>query len=433
MANYCILRAEKLKTFGNIGGSLSHTYRTRPTPNADPERAGQNRHTVGSADEVMERIRARLPEKRRKDAVLAIEYFIGCSPDAFPDDKAHMGYFRDALAWLKERHGADNVIASSLHFDETTPHLVAYVVPLDDQGKLNAKKFLGGRQTLSAMQTEFAKKVGEKHGLERGIERSTATHTTIKEWYGALNAAATPIEIPPAAVAPKVKQKRALLPDVIETPEDVAARLNKNLDRLLKPTMAKAKVSEIQQKKADEIRDLVTYTQRQLADAQERAKKAEEQAAGLRKLYESLTPSEQKNIVQQAKKNNRVRQRCQQIMSDVYDQAAAPVRRFVVKAKQALTRVAGKWWEVNWRDVEREYVDRERPISDEKTAIEVLLNHSPGLVNASRKEADAAIAAAQRNDERRKPQPVVKSAPRAPLAAPEPSGSSAWRQPRPKG
>lgn len=433
MANYCILRAEKLKTFGNIGGSLAHTYRTRPTPNADPARAGQNRHTVGSADEVMERIRAKLPEKRRKDAVLAIEYFIGCSPGAFPDDKAHMGYFRDALAWLKERHGADNVVASSLHFDESTPHMVAYVVPLDDQGKLNAKKFLGGRQTLSSMQTEFAKKVGDKHGLDRGIERSTATHTSIKEWYGALNAAATPIEIPPAAVAPKVKQKRTLLPDVMETPEEVSARLNKTLDRLLKPTLAKARVSEIQKKKADEIRDLVTYTQRQLADAQERARKAEEQAAGLRQVYESLTPSEQKNLVQQAKKNNRIRQRCQAVMTGIYDQAAAPVRRFVNRAKEALTRVSGRWWDINWRDIERDYVADEKPRSSEKTAIEVLLNHSPGMANNSKQEATAAIEAAQRNDALRQSQQEVKSAPRAPLAAPEPSGSPAWRQPRPKG
>ncbi len=34
--NYAILRTAKLKTMGNIGGSLAHNYRTIETPNADP-------------------------------------------------------------------------------------------------------------------------------------------------------------------------------------------------------------------------------------------------------------------------------------------------------------------------------------------------------------------------------------------------------------
>ena len=46
---------------------------------------------------------------------------------------------------LEDRHGKENVIATTIHRDESTPHLVAYVVPLVD-GKLNAKKFLGGRE-----------------------------------------------------------------------------------------------------------------------------------------------------------------------------------------------------------------------------------------------------------------------------------------------
>mgnify|MGYP003600607478 FL=1 len=33
---FAILRAEKLKTMGNIGGSLAHNYRSIETPNADP-------------------------------------------------------------------------------------------------------------------------------------------------------------------------------------------------------------------------------------------------------------------------------------------------------------------------------------------------------------------------------------------------------------
>ena len=74
--------------------------------------------------------------------------------------------------------------------DETSPHLVAYVVPIDNEtGNLSARKFLGGKATLSAMQSDFAETV-KHHGLERGIEGSKATHTTIQEYYSKVNSAA---------------------------------------------------------------------------------------------------------------------------------------------------------------------------------------------------------------------------------------------------
>ena len=91
-------------------------------------------------------------------------------------------FFKRSLEWLKQRHGAENVISTSIHRDETTPHLVAYVVPIDLEGKLNAREFLGGRSKLSKMQTDFYNEV--KHlGLERGLEGSKAEHTTIKDFY----------------------------------------------------------------------------------------------------------------------------------------------------------------------------------------------------------------------------------------------------------
>lgn len=188
---YAILRTAKLKSAGNIGGSLAHNYRTRETPNADEKRSHLNSHSMGTAEEVKQAIEARLPEKRRSDAVLCVEYFIGASPEYFDqsDDKDGSRYFETAKKWLEDRHGKENVIATSVHMDETSPHLVAYVVPLDENGKLNAKKFLGGRATLSAMQSDFAETV-KHHGLERGIEGSKATHTTIQEYYSKVNSEA---------------------------------------------------------------------------------------------------------------------------------------------------------------------------------------------------------------------------------------------------
>jgi hypothetical protein len=64
--SYAILRTEKLKTMGNIAASLSHNYRNRPTPNADPYRTVNNQHDLKTAGQVLDGIKNRLPEKHKK-------------------------------------------------------------------------------------------------------------------------------------------------------------------------------------------------------------------------------------------------------------------------------------------------------------------------------------------------------------------------------
>ena len=192
---YAILRTQKLKATGAVWRSLKHAFREQPTPNADPERAANNAHLgASSAREAMEKVRARLPDKRRKDAVLAIEYLITASPEAMQamDARGRDAYFNDALKWLRERHGGANVVYAGIHRDESTPHMYAYVVPLDEStGRLNARKWLGGHASvLSEMQTDFAEKVGARHGLERGIKGSRAKHERVSRHYGLVNQAA---------------------------------------------------------------------------------------------------------------------------------------------------------------------------------------------------------------------------------------------------
>lgn len=194
MSKYAILRTQKLKSTGAVWRSLKHAFREQPTPNADPARTAQNAHLgAASAAEAMQRVRERLPAKRRKDAVLSIEYLITGSPEAMakmtPQERT--AYFNDALRWLRERHGGANVVYAGIHRDESTPHMYAYVVPLDEStGRLNARRWLGGAKALSEMQTDFAEKVGARHGLERGIEGSRAKHQRVKRHYGLVNRAA---------------------------------------------------------------------------------------------------------------------------------------------------------------------------------------------------------------------------------------------------
>ncbi len=227
--NYAILRTAKLKTMGNIGGSLAHNYRTINTPNADPNRTPKNEHTVATSEAVKQAIQDRLPEKRRSDAVLCIEYLITASSEweGWGTSK-EADFFERADQWLTDKHGAENIAGMSIHRDVSTPQLVAYVVPIDQKGKLNCKDFLGGRVKLNQMQTDFAKTVADL-GLMRGKEGSKAKHTNIKAYYHDINHAR---DFSITTVAPK--------PEMFESKARYGEKVTATVIEQIEPTVKAA-------------------------------------------------------------------------------------------------------------------------------------------------------------------------------------------------
>lgn len=286
---FAILRTQKLKSTASIGRSLRHSFREQLTPNADSELLIENTHYgAASAAEAIAGIEQRLPEKRRSDAVLAIEYLVTASPEALNGRSRgeQDQYFTDALEWLRERHGAQNVVYAGIHRDEMTPHLYAYVVPIDDRtGRLNAKKWLGGTKALRDMQTEFATKVGAKHGLERGVERSQANHQTVKQFYGNLQVAEQEqIEIDPAQLTPRVL-KKGLFTTVREAPSSVAKRLSRELTQLHRPTFDKAATSVQEARRAAEMHRTAATATKDMAEAQKKL-------AAISGVFASLTQAQ---------------------------------------------------------------------------------------------------------------------------------------------
>lgn len=123
---YAILRTKKLKSVAGIFGSGRHTFREMPTPNSN---GAANVHVGGasSAAGLANAVLAKLPERRRKGAVLCIEYLITASSALFARHGGTMpdtsGYFDRAIAWLKARHGGSNIVSAGVHLDERTPIL----------------------------------------------------------------------------------------------------------------------------------------------------------------------------------------------------------------------------------------------------------------------------------------------------------------------
>lgn len=111
-------------------------------------------------------------------------------------------YKDDVLPMLEDTFGADNIIGSAIHVDESKPHLHVDIVPLTEDGKLSAKQVVGGRgkmhqrqkQWLETMQAKrpdlnFERKKEGVKGLELDkLKELTAQATaeakkvTDKEW-----------------------------------------------------------------------------------------------------------------------------------------------------------------------------------------------------------------------------------------------------------
>lgn len=188
---YAIIRHAKIKTIGNLTASAEHTFRERPTNNADASKTHLNEHDGAiSSAEIVERFEQAFPDKLRKNGVLAVEYLMTASPEWWEKASAEQQaeFFKRSREFLYERHGKENVLYTGTQLDESTPHMVAYVLPRDEKGKMNAAHFLDGRKKLSECQDTYAEKV-KSLGLERGIEGSTAKHERVKRHYGLLKLA----------------------------------------------------------------------------------------------------------------------------------------------------------------------------------------------------------------------------------------------------
>jgi len=191
---YAVMRFNKLKTMGQVSSRGAHNERSRDTPNADEERRGENERLAGTGDWHAD-VQGRLDDapKIRANAVLALDYVFTASREFFEhgDEREHgarLDAWRDrTMDWLRDRFGADNVVAAILHRDELTPHIQAMVVPIDDRGHLAAKTFIGTPSKVSEMQTSYARAV-EDLGLVRGVQGSVADHQTVRDYYAKIMA-----------------------------------------------------------------------------------------------------------------------------------------------------------------------------------------------------------------------------------------------------
>lgn len=181
---YAVVHMMKIKS-GAVGGIQSHNNREhepKTNPDVDMTRSEDNYDLI-SCDNYKRSIKEKLSNlvessrAVRKDAVVVCNFIVTSDNEtmnALGADRQRE-FFEDSVKWFSDRYGADRVLNATVHMDETTPHLHIGVMPITQDGRLSAKAIFT-KTEMKAIQTEFARDVGEKYGLERGVEGSERTH-----------------------------------------------------------------------------------------------------------------------------------------------------------------------------------------------------------------------------------------------------------------
>ena len=317
---FCIMRITKLHTNANVGGAISHHLRTRETDNADPEQIKNNwfypndypKDEKGFQDksvnakmeyrqkqqaQAMAMYKKRLPEKVRKNGVRAVEFMMTVSPEAMQKPGFNVRKYLNACDnWARETFGKENVFFIAHHFDETTPHTSLLLTPIDENGKLNARKYFGGREKMSELQDDFFEKVGKQFGLERGIKGSRAKHQTIKSYYAKLNGKEKELDDLAKEIYSRIPDKK-LLQDNAEYKAEIFRIVQDELEQL-KPGLQKTIENDQARERVEQAQKGVNIDKEKLkkerADFEEEKKQLSEKLTqgiqdGIQALKEPLT------------------------------------------------------------------------------------------------------------------------------------------------
>ncbi len=212
---YVVLHLDKSP--GNEAAMTDHIERKVIHPNVDPTRTHLNKELVEFPEGVHNRTEAinhrlenaGLERQIGKNQVRVIRFMLSGTPEdmqRIQDEGKLNDWCRDNMDWLGKTYGKENVVAATLHLDETTPHIHASVVPIvtgerrkkkskqpEQQGKkkykkksINAPRLCAddvmARNKLTEYQDTYAEAM-QKYGLERGIKGSEARHITLTEYY----------------------------------------------------------------------------------------------------------------------------------------------------------------------------------------------------------------------------------------------------------
>jgi Plasmid recombination enzyme. len=216
---YVVLHLDKSP--GNESAMTDHIERKVIHPNVDPNRIHLNKELIEFPEGVNNRTEAiqhrletaGLTRQVGKNQVQVIRFMLSGSPEdmaRIQNEGKLDNWCKDNIDWLKKTYGEENIVAATLHMDETTPHIHASVVPIvtgerrqkpskkknPEQEQKPKRKYkkkdpnrvrlccddVMAKAKLIGYQDSYAE-IMSKYGLERGIKGSEARHISLTEFY----------------------------------------------------------------------------------------------------------------------------------------------------------------------------------------------------------------------------------------------------------
>jgi hypothetical protein len=256
-----ICRIEKIKSIGALGGAYQHNLRLKDIANADETKTSYNIELTerlpqnSYVDYFHDKINSSPwyengKHKIAKNAIYAVEFMLTFGNEA--NGKIDIDtWCHDNMKWLSANFGgSQNIVSAILHLDERTPHIHAIVVPLDEKGKLNYTKYLGGsKYRLSELQDNYHTEVGQFHNLDRGLKGSKAHHQDIDNFYSMVNETVSSIKLP------QPEQKTGLFKKV-ETAVEYRERISPVIQHAHSVCIAKQAENALLKKRITDIEHL---------------------------------------------------------------------------------------------------------------------------------------------------------------------------------
>ncbi|MBY0424842.1 MAG: plasmid recombination protein [Cytophagales bacterium] len=163
---------------------------------------GSNDHWCKSSEGIekaLDELISKKQVKERSNSVVAIEYVLSVSKDGETWEKySPSGFFSRCVQFIGDKHGHDNILSFSKHFDETNPHIHIVVAPVEAkevkwkntkgegvkrEARFNARAYTGGPELLRNLQNEyhsFVHPIFSRYGLE--ITRGTLVEKKLKQY-----------------------------------------------------------------------------------------------------------------------------------------------------------------------------------------------------------------------------------------------------------
>ena len=146
-------------------------------------RVVENAHGGSVAAAIEGRIAEAGVKRVRKDAVTHLTVYASMPDYSKRSEDERTEFARLLKQFLEKKYGEGNVVDMRWHFDESTPHLHATVVPITQDGRLCAKElFAPTKKSMEKWQKEYYAQVAAPlhystpdfgHSAEKGYTRST--------------------------------------------------------------------------------------------------------------------------------------------------------------------------------------------------------------------------------------------------------------------